>query len=195
MSQKHGSGSRANIKESTVKIAVLGLLTALTTVLSMFTIRPQPSIKISLTFIPVVIAAYIFGPVGSGLVAGLADVIGYIVKPTGMFFPPITLTEIAVGLIFGFLLYQKRSFPRIALAAGITQLIISMFVTPLWLYFLYGFNYFVTIAGRLPQIAIMLAAELVLIPLILKSLDKINVRKYIHTGKKNSSPKEKKTAE
>lgn len=190
MSQKNSSRSGINIKDSTIKIAILGLLTALATVLAMFTIRPNPSIKISLTFIPVVIAAYIFGPVGSGLVAGLADIIGCIVKPAGMIYPPITATEIIVGVVFGLFLYQKRSFVRIAISSGITQLIISMFVTPLWLYFLYGFNYYVTVGARMPQIAIMLAIELISIPFILKSLDKINVQKYIHTNKrKTRSPK------
>lgn len=180
MSKKeHDVRTKVNIKASTVHIAVLGLLTALAAILSLFTIRPNESIKIALTFIPVVITAYIYGPVASGIVAGLADIIGCIVKPSGMIFPPITLTEIAIGVIFGFFLYKKRSFLRVALAAGITQLVISAFVTPLWLNLMYGMDYVLLLGARIPQLAIMLSIELILIPLMLKTLDKINVHKLL----------------
>lgn len=177
--KKMERSSGVNIRASTVRVAVLGLLTALATVLAMFTIRPNQSMKISLDFIPVVIAAYIYGPVGSGLVAGLADIIGCIVKPSGMIYPPITLTAVAVGVIFGAFLKQRTGFLRIIISVGITQLIISMFVTPIWLYYLIGLNYYVNLGVRLPQIAIMVTAELIVIPLILKSLEKMNVLKLL----------------
>ncbi len=178
--------SGVNIKASTIRIAVLGLLTALAAVLAMFTIRPNPSMKISLDFIPVVIAAYIYGPLGSGIVAGLADIIGCIVKPAGMIYPPITLTAVAVGVVFGAFLHQRTAFPRIAVSVGITQLVISMFVTPIWLYFLIGIDYFVNLGARLPQIAIMTAVELITIPLILKSLEKMNVLKLLSIRQKTA---------
>lgn len=197
MSKKNWSvKSKINVKASTVHIAVLGLLTALATALALFTIRPNESIKISLTFIPVAIAAYIYGPVGGGTVAGLADIIGCIVKPSGMIYPPITLTEILIGVIFGLLLHKNRRFPRIALAAGITQLIISAFVTPLWLHLLYGMDYVLLLWTRIPQLAIMVSAELIVIPLILKTLEKINIEKLLPgilqksaVPSKNASPK------
>ena len=155
----------------------------------MFTIRPNDSIKISLTFIPVVIAAYIYGPAGAGTVAGLADIIGCIIKPHGMIYPPITMTEIAVGIVFGLFLYKKWSFIRVLFSAGITQLIISAFVTPLWLYFLYGMNYTTLLAARIPQILIMLTIELVLIPVMLKTMDRINVRRLISSGRRDNRKK------
>lgn len=186
---KNKQGSRVNIKQTTVHLAVLGVLTALCIVIAMLSIRPNDSIKITLTFIPIVIAAYIYGPAGAGTVAGLADVIGCIIKPHGMIYPPITLTEIAVGIVFGLLLHKKRSFWRVALSSGITQLVISAFVTPLWLYFLYGMNYGTLLVTRIPQILIMLTLELVTIPLMLKAMERINVHKLITTGRRESKNK------
>ena len=192
MSKNRSSGSGINIRQTTIHLTVLGILTALCIVIAMFTIRPNDSIKISLTFIPVVIAAYIYGPAGAGTVAGLADIIGCIIKPHGMIYPPITLTEIAVGIVFGLLLYKKWSFIRVLFAAGITQLLISAFVTPLWLYFLYGMNYATLLVTRIPQIAIMFTIELIVIPIMLKTMDRINVRKLISTGRQSGSKKDKK---
>ncbi len=189
MNKNHNSGTRINIRQTTIHLTVLGILTALCIVIAMFTIRPNDSIKISLTFIPVVIAAYIYGPAGAGTVAGLADIIGCIIKPHGMIYPPITMTEIAVGIVFGLFLYKKWSFIRVLFSAGITQLIISAFVTPLWLYFLYGMNYTTLLAARIPQILIMLTIELVLIPVMLKTMDRINVRRLISSGRRNNRKK------
>ena len=113
-----------------------------------------------------------------------------------MIYPPITLTEILIGVIFGLLLHKNRRFPRIALAAGITQLIISAFVTPLWLHLLYGMDYVLLLWTRIPQLAIMVSAELIVIPLILKTLEKINIEKLLPgilqksaVPSKNTSPK------
>ena len=189
MNKNHNSGTRINIRQTTIHLTVLGILTALCIVIAMFTIRPNDSIKISLTFIPVVIAAYIYGPAGAGTVAGLADIIGCIIKPHGMIYPPITMTEIAVGIVFGLFLYKKWSFIRVLFSAGITQLIISAFVTPLWLYFLYGMNYTTLLAARIPQIFIMLTIELVLIPVMLKTMDRINVRRLISSGRRDNGKK------
>ena len=192
MSKNRSSGSGVNIRQTTVHLTVLGILTALCIVIAMFTIRPNDSIKISLSFIPVVIAAYIYGPAGAGTVAGLADVIGCIIKPHGMIYPPITLTEIAVGIVFGFFLYKKWSFLRVIFASGITQLIISAFVTPLWLYFLYGMNYTTLLFTRIPQIAIMFTIEIIVIPVMLKTMDRINVRRLISVGRRADNKKRKK---
>lgn len=189
MRKNRTSGSGINIRQTTIHLTVLGILTALCIVIAMFTIRPSDSIKISLTFIPVVIAAYIYGPAGAGTVAGLADIIGCIIKPHGMIYPPITLTEIAVGIVFGLLLYKKWSFLRVLFSAGITQLVISAFVTPLWLYFLYGMNYETLLVTRIPQIIIMLTVELIVIPIMLKTMDRINVRRLISVGCREGSKK------
>lgn len=189
MRKNRTAGSGINIRQTTIHLTVLGILTALCIVIAMFTIRPSDSIKISLTFIPVVIAAYIYGPAGAGTVAGLADIIGCIIKPHGMIYPPITLTEIAVGIVFGLLLYKKWSFLRVLFSAGITQLVISAFVTPLWLYFLYGMNYETLLVTRIPQIIIMLTVELIVIPIMLKTMDRINVRRLISVGCREGSKK------
>ena len=180
MNKQENNRSKINIKGSTISVAVLGILTAMCIVIAMFlTIRPNDSIKITLTFIPVVIAARLYGPAGAGIVAGLADIIGCIVNPHGMIYPPITMTEVMVGIVLGLFLYKKWNMIRIIAAVGINQLIFSTFLTPLWLFFLYGANYQTLLVVRIPQILIMITIQIILIPVILKTMDKINIKNLV----------------
>ncbi len=170
-----------NVRKSTTDLAVMGILTALCIVIAMFlTIRPSSSIKITLTFIPIVIAAYLYGPAGAGTVAGLADILGYVFNSGGgMLFLPITFSEITVGIIFGLLLHNKRTMPRIILGVAFAQLVVSTFVTPIWLNMLYGMDYLTNIYLRIPQILIMTAIEMIVIPPMLKLLEKLRSAKVI----------------
>ncbi len=180
MNKNPEKSKKFNIRQSTSNLAVMGILTALCTVIAVYlTIRPNSSMKITLTFIPVVIAAYLYGPIGAGTVAGMADIIGCILNPHGMIFPPITATEILVGIVFGICLYKKRNLPRIIISVAVTQLCISTFITPIWLYMLSGMNYLTNLYIRIPQILIMVSIEMIIIPATLKLLEKLKNAKVI----------------
>ena len=63
------------------EIAILGVLTALNVVLSRFVSFNAWNMKLGTGFIPVIIAAVIFGPIGAGIVGALGDLIGAILFP------------------------------------------------------------------------------------------------------------------
>ena len=87
---------------TTRMMAVLSVLLALEVIIARFgTIRPSESIKLSLDFIPVVIAAILFGPIPAIIMSILADILGAFLFPVGPFFPGFTLTAAATGLIYG----------------------------------------------------------------------------------------------
>ena len=163
---------QSNIKKNTLMVVTLGILTASCIVISMFLTIHLDNIKLTLTFIPIIIAARLYGPVGGGLVAGLSDIIEVLIHPLG-WCPLITLTSILVGIIFGLLLKSKYNIPRIILAAVITELIISLFVTTLWLNLWYGAPYFPTLIMRIPQVLIMLVLKIAVTYPILKAIDRI----------------------
>ena len=171
-----------NVKKTTQMIVTLGILTASCIVISMFLTIHTDVIKLTFTFIPIMIAARLYGPVGGGLVAGLADIIGVIIQPLG-FYPPIMITSIVVGVIFGFIFMKKYSFPRIIIAAVISELIISLFVTTLWLHLLYGTTYLTLLLARIPQILIMLAIKIAVPYPIFKALDRIPIFKLQTSSK------------
>lgn len=162
-----------NTRELTRMITTLGILTALCVVISLFLTIHTQTMKITLTFIPIALAARLYGPAGGGIVAGLADIIEVLVHPVGTWFPPITLTGIAVGVFFGFLFRHKADILRIIIAALVSELVVSLLITTLWLHILYGSPYHVLLIGRVVQILIMTGIKIAVLPPLFRIADRL----------------------
>ena len=168
-------------KLSTQTMAVFAILIAAQFVISQFLTFQVWNIKISFSLIPVVIAARLYGAVGAAEVAGIGDIIGVIFRPVGIWFPPITISAMLVGAVFGFFLKKSDSFIRILISVLISEFVFSLFITPLWLTILYKGNgtdffafYFSTLVSRIfVQIIPMTLVKLVVITAMLKAMDKI----------------------
>ena len=88
-------------------------LIAAAIVLSRFSSINVWNLKIGFTFVPVFIAAYLYGPIGGAVVGGIADFIGAILFPIGAYFPGFTLTCVITGAVYGLLLHKKQTPLRI----------------------------------------------------------------------------------
>lgn len=93
-------------------LAVCAMLLALRVILGMFsnfTLAVMPFVKIGFNFIPVVITAYLYGPVCAAIVSGAGDILSIILaNPTAFSIAPgITLCYILEGIIYGVVLYQS----------------------------------------------------------------------------------------
>ena len=162
---------------TTKTLAVMSLLVAIEVIIARFgTIRPTNSLKLSLDFVPVVISAILFGPFPAMIISILADVLGAFLFPVGPFFPGFTVTAAMTGLLYGFLLYKDQSMPRIVLAVLLQQGILSLLLNTFWLKVLYGLPYLPTMAARLVQCAVVTALQIVLIPLIAKTIKEVEKR-------------------
>ena len=95
---------------TTHSIALMGLLLAAEIVLSRFCSIATWNIKIGFTFIPLVLSAGLFGPIGAGVLAALADFLGAILFPIGPYFPGFAFTQFCVGVVFGLLLQKNRAW-------------------------------------------------------------------------------------
>lgn len=154
-------------KFSARTLATLSLLIALEAVIARFgTIRPSESLKLSLDFIPIAAAAMLFGPGPAVIVSVLADVLGAFLFPVGPYFPGFTVTAALTGLLYGLLLDRTPSMPKVVIAVVLKQGILSLTLNTFWLKLLYGMPYVPTLIGRLPQCGVMLAVEIILIPVI-----------------------------
>ena len=162
---------------STKMLATLSILVALEIIIARFvTIRPTQSIKISLDFLPIVAAAVLYGPGAAVIMSILADVLGAFLFPVGPYFPGFTVTAALTGLLYGLLLYKRQTMPRIVLAVALQQGILSLLLNTFWLHVLYGMPYLPTLVTRLGQCAVMTAVQLVLIPLIAKTVQEVEKR-------------------
>ena len=157
-------------KFSTRMLTTLALLTAIEIVLSRFLSISMWNIKIGFSFVPVVAAAILYGPLAAGIVGALADFVGALLFPIGAYFPGFTLTAFLMGAVFGLFLKKEQNLPRAAAAAGINQFILGLFLNTFWISLLYGSPYLPLLSTRVMQSALLTAVQVVVIPLLARAL-------------------------
>ena len=144
---------------STKMLVTLALLIAMEVILNRFLSINAWNIKIGFSFLPVVIAAMLFGPVHAAIVGGLGDLIGAILFPIGAYFPGFTLTAVLMGLVWGFFLHKKVTIPNILISAGINQFILGLCLNTYWISVLYGSPYGPLFVTRIVQAAILFVVQ------------------------------------
>ncbi len=157
---------------TTRTLTALALLTALEIILSRFLSISMWNIKIGFSFVPVVAAAILYGPLAAGVVAALADFIGAILFPIGAYFPGFTLTAFLTAFVFGLFLHNRQNWARIIASVGINQFIFSLFLNTLWISILYGSPYVPLLATRVIQCVILTVVQLICIQGIVRMLDR-----------------------
>ena len=158
---------------STKKLITLAVLVAMDVVLTRFLSINAWNTRIGFGFVPMVIAAMMYGPLPAGIVAALADFIGAILFPTGPYFPGFTFSVFLMGIVFGVFLYKDRSLWRIVVSVLITQFVISLFLTTFWISYLYGAKYVPLLATRVVQSGIISAAQLIVIPILAQMMGRL----------------------
>lgn len=111
--QKNG----ITLRQLTVSALLIALDVVFTRVLAINT----PLMKIGLGFTAVAVSAMLYGPLWAALTAGLGDLIGALMFPTGAYFPGFTLTAALTGLIFGLFLYRREGKWLRAFLAALTN--------------------------------------------------------------------------
>lgn len=148
------------------------VLIAAAIVLSRFFSINTWNLKIGFTFVPIFLAAYLFGPTAAALTAGIADFLGATLFPIGAYFPGFTLTCGLTGAVYGLLLHKKQTSLRVLAAVCIDQLILSLLLNTLWISILYGSSFAALLATRAVQCLVMLPVEFIVIGLLGKLMTK-----------------------
>ncbi len=175
--------TRKNPMKYLIEICSLALLCAMQIVFARFLVIPiGDSMRFSLSFIPVVIAARRYGVRGGATVYGLGDFLGAIIFPTGGAFQiGFTVTAVISGLIFGAFLGENsplRTRVRLPEAARIicavlsSQLICSLLLNSFWLSFYYGMPFFARLLTRVPQILVIGTLQIIFMILFLDKIYK-----------------------
>ena len=192
-------------KFSTRMIVTLSVLVALQVVLTRFCSFNAWNVRIGLGFTALVIAAIFYGPVAAAIVGGLGDFIGSIAFPTGSYFPGFTLTQVLMGLVFGFALYRKfynlplfsfggtpekpdstalsgtaaSQLLRIAVAVLINQCILSLLLNTLWISVLYGSSFTGLLSTRALQAAVTAPIQMIIISVLQGVLKRADIKSLL----------------
>ncbi len=165
----------------TKTLTVAAMLTAIGIVLGFFKIPITQLIEIRFGTFPICFAGMLFGPGVGGVVGALVDIGGYLVKPTGPYFPGFTVSSAISGIIYGVILYNKKlSMVRVTVAQVIHVIVVGIILNSYWLNLLYFQNgYLATILARLPKELIMLPINIIITYGIFKAFEKVRNRGLI----------------
>ena len=78
-------------------VTVCAMMGAVAVVLGSMSIEVGDFIRIGFSGIPNELVHFLFGPVTGCIFAGAMDIIKYLIKPTGPFFPGFTLVAMTAG--------------------------------------------------------------------------------------------------
>lgn len=160
-------------KISTKKLTVMALLIALEIILSRFLSLSAWNTKIGFSFVPIVVAAILYGPIQAAVVGALGDFIGAILFPIGAYFPGFTFTAFLTGLVFGFFLHKEQTVLRTVCAVLIVQFILGLLLNTCWISVLYSSPYVPLLATRLFQACLLTVVQIVTTLALARALPRI----------------------
>lgn len=163
-------------------VTTAAMFGAVSVVLGYFTIVIGDYIKIGFSTIANQFVYYLFGPVVGGCFGGALDILKYLIKPTGAFFPGFTFSAIAAGVIYGCFLYKKPiTLLRVLTAELIVSIICNMLLGTLWLSMLYGKGFMALLPLRVFKNLVMWPVNSFLFYSIGKTLEASGVFRVLKT--------------
>ena len=149
------------------------LMIALRVALKSVSIPIAANLRINIAFFINAYGAMVFGPVVAMAAAAVSDTLGCLLFPSGPYFFPFILTEIAGSLIFALFLYRtKVTTLRVTLSRFCIDFFVNIVLnTPImWLYYqmVLGRNYAIFDAMRVVKNLVMFPIESVLLVLFLR---------------------------
>lgn len=166
------------------KLAIAAIFIALNLVFTrLLYVTVGPS-RYSLGLLPIHYAGYWFGPFWGLTVGIISDLIGIVINPQGAPHLGIMFTMGLRGLIAGLIAYlpKKEMSPfKVVGTVVFDTLVCSLLLMSLWLSQLRGNPYDITFIARVPaaliQAAILIAAEILLLPVFSRVQKDIPVKK------------------
>ena len=163
-------------------ITLIAMLLAVSVVLSFFTIQVSESLRLGLGYLITATMGMLFGPVTAGIAAGVGDIVKYLIKPSGAFFPGFTITALLGGVLYGMVFYHSRvTLVRAIVAKTLTNLLLNILLNTFWLSIMMGKGFWALVPSRVIKNIALLPVEILLLYSVLRIVTGI-------VGKLPSSP-------
>ena len=147
------------------------LMVGMAIVLGLASIPVAVNLKISVSFLARALAAMVGGPVMGVLYGIVEDVLGWIIKQDGPFFPGYTLDTVLAMLTYALFFYRQRlTLWRIIAAKFIATFPISVGLGCVWSQMLYGKGYLYYAAKSLVKNALYFPVQVVLLLIVFQAL-------------------------
>jgi len=135
-SKGYWSTAAAELKD-TKMLVVTALMIALRVALKPLAIPLGPQLSIQTAMLATALGAMIFGPVVAIPAAMISDTVGFMIYPTGDYFLPFMLTEIASTMFYALFLYRAKVTPtRVMLSrfciCFLVNVVLQQFIYAWW---------------------------------------------------------------
>lgn len=186
----YGRSCFMSIKKLTARsTSYLALLIALEIVLNRFLSVNTAGVKIGFAFVPVVVAAILFGPIPAAIVNGVADLLGAVLFPIGPYHPGFTVCAALAGAVYGLFLYRPeggrvRFLTNMLPPVIINNIVIGLLINTIWVSMLYGSKtYLGWFLYRLTEYVVLIPVSLCLIPILIRLCRELGRVVYRDSGK------------
>ncbi len=155
------------MQSKTQKLVTVAFLIAISIVLTRFCSINTPILRIGFGFLPCALIGIAYGPLWAGVGYAIADILGMMIFPTGMFFPGFTLTALLTGFAYGFLYRnQNVTFKSSIIPNAVVSFGLNLILDTIWLTILMGQGFWVLLPTRLIKCVVMFFIQVILIPLV-----------------------------
>jgi len=139
-----------------------------------------PTMRITLSFIPIMFCGMLYGPLWGATAYGLADILGWPLMALTPI-PLILASRILNGFIYGLILRREnlKIWPHSVINAFLVQIICGMGLTTIGLALFWGVPYLPMLWTRLPQHAILIVLQIVVFPVLIKLRDALRKSGYV----------------
>lgn len=153
-------------------LALAAVLAALNLAVNQLSIPVSAYLEISFDFLASAATGYLCGPWVAALSGVATDLLGYVLRPNGPYFPGFTLSALLLGIVYGLWYYRRpvRLWRVIACKLTVT-LAFNFFLTPLWLHIMYGQAFVLLSSMRLIKNAVKFPVDVALLMLVLKACE------------------------
>ena len=124
--------------KDTKMLVITALMIALRVALKPLAIPLGPQLSIQTAMLATALGAMVFGPVVAIPAAIISDTVGFMIYPTGDYFLPFVLTEIASTLFYALFLYRAKVTPTRVM---LSRFCICFFVNVVLQQFIYAWWY------------------------------------------------------
>ena len=150
-------------------LIVAALLVACRVAITSFTIPLGQTLRISFGFFFNATGSFLYGPVLAPITGMAADLIGYMMHPSGAYFPGYTLTAMAGSFFYALFLFRKRiTVLRLALTKIFINVLVNVGMNSLWSAMLYGKGFYYYVTTRIAKNLLMLPVEIVILVLFFR---------------------------
>ena len=158
-------------------LAVCAMFIALRVALSSLFIPVTENLRIYFTFFVTALGATIYGPLMALAEGFISDLLGYVLFPSGGFFPGYTLTAMLGSLFYALFLYRRRlSVARVFLCKLTINVLVNILLGSLWSAVLYGKGYLYYVTKSVVKNTVLLPAEVLILLLVLRTMNPLLVR-------------------